>query len=156
MSKAVYGVFVDWDLDDYESEYADISADVIEIPKIMRGKEDQLGHAPAGICEVRLKDIAHKYSPENEDSPLYGLLLPYRPIRVAATFASIEYDLFNGFISKIVPHPHWAKQDCYIYATDGLEKLSKNIISTEVYTASFQQNLGNVTAYDYPYLRWEV
>lgn len=133
MSTATYKIYVDWDNNgNYTGIYDDISADVMEIPKIMQGKDKQLGHAQAGILELRLKDLAHKYSPENNLSPLHDKLLPYRPIKVMATFAEEDYDLFNGFISKIVPHPHWAKQDAYIYALDGMDWLAKGIISTKI------------------------
>ncbi len=133
---ATYQVYVDWDNDgNFTGTYDDISA-VVQHITIERGRDSQLGHAQAGTCEIVVKDTNGMYSPENILSDLYPNIRPKRPVYVTATYdtggAPIIKPFFTGFISKIIPHPHWDKQNCYIYCLDGMDNLQKNVISPPV------------------------
>lgn len=138
MPQAAYGVYVDWNNDgDFSDSDEDISADVQEI-KISRGKDSQLGRAQAGECELKLKDLTGKYSPENASSPLYGLLLPGRPVKVTMTYGG-TVALFNGYLKKIMPNPHWDRRYTYIYCLDAMDRLARDIFSTKVFTGICQE-----------------
>lgn len=135
--KASYTVEVDWENSgDFLGTYDDISADIMEVNTVMRGKDDQLGHAQAGVLELRLRNDDKKYSPENASSPLHDYLLPYRPIRLYATWQTTTYFMFVGYISRIRPHPHPEQLDTYIYALDKIDGLARGIISTPVFNGA--------------------
>jgi len=130
---ATYEVCVDWNNDgDYGDANEDISADVKSI-RIQRGRDDELKRATAGTLELRVKDTNGKYSPENSGGVLYGNLLPRRPVRVRVDHSG-WYTLFTGFLERIVPHAHKARQDAYLYAVDGIDYLSRVEVTTALYT----------------------
>ena len=133
MPTAVYDIFVDWNNDgDFLDANEDITSDVKTIG-YSRGKDDELSKAKVGQLTLTVNNANGKYSPPNTGSVLTGLLLPRRSIRVRATFASITYNLFYGYIEEIVPHPHWQEQDVVITALDGLDYLARQELDTILY-----------------------
>jgi len=132
MSEASYVIEVDWDNDgDFNDAQEDITSDVKEV-RFGRGKEWELGKAEVGWLNLRVNNEDGKYSPENSSSPLYGNLLPKRPIRVRTTSPG-AYNLFYGYLEKIAPHPHLREQDAFISAVDGLDFLARHELDTVLY-----------------------
>lgn len=134
---ATYQVYVDWDNNgNFTGDHDDISA-VVQHITVERGRDSQLGHALAGTCEIVVKDTNGTYSPENILSVLHPNIRPKRPVYITATYQlegeeAVVKPFFTGFISKVIPHPHWDKQNCYIYCLDGMDNLQKNVISPPV------------------------
>ena len=126
MSTATYAIVVDWNNDgDFSDANEDITANVKSI-HFSRGKSGELGKSEVGQCSIVLNNTSGLYSPSNSGGALYLNLLPKRPIRIRATFASVTYNLFYGYIEEIIPHPHLSEQDCIITAVDGLDFLSRH------------------------------
>jgi hypothetical protein len=126
-----YSVKVDWNNDgDYSDTGEDITAYFKEI-RTERGRDSELQDYQVGNIELRLKNTDGRFSPELATGPLYGNLKPKRKIMVQAVYATITYDIFRGYITKIVPNPSKNQKDCYIYASDTLCKL-KNTIKTNL------------------------
>lgn len=124
-----YSIQVDWNNDgDFSDAYEDISADVKEV-SIERGRDSELGECSAGTLELRVINTDGKYSPQHA-GPLYGNLKKGRPCRVRATYATVTYDLFYGYLERIVPNPDKQSQDAYIYATDLLARMGRTNIHT--------------------------
>ncbi len=65
------------------------------------------GRATAGKCTLRLNNVDGRYSPSNTASPLTGLLLPRRRLRVRAADATQHYARWYGFLSAS-PKPSYA------------------------------------------------
>jgi len=128
MATATYAVLIDWN---NNGSFLDANEDVseaVQVIRIERGRSSELQRVQAGTAEIILKNEDGKYSPPNTSSPLYGNLLPCRPLRIRATFGGETYGLFWGYIDRIVPNPRWDRKNCYIYAVDGITaKLATDI-----------------------------
>lgn len=77
-----------------------VSTEVEEF-KIERGKDSYLDQVQSGKATIVLKDLNGKYNPKNPSSVLAGKLIPMRPVRIQATYNSITYGLFWGFVRNI-------------------------------------------------------
>lgn len=138
MAEAEYEFYVDWDNDgNWAGAYHDITDDVLLPASGLsmpwhRGKDQQFGNATTGMLETPLINADGKYSPENTTGPLYGKVKPYRPIGLRAYFDGVWYDLYYGYISKIVPHPHLEKRDLYMYCIDGMDWLTRAIVNFNI------------------------
>uniref|UniRef100_A0A6M3K366 Putative tail protein n=1 Tax=viral metagenome TaxID=1070528 RepID=A0A6M3K366_9ZZZZ len=98
-----------------------------------RGKSGELGKAEVGQLSITLNNASGLYTPSNSSGDLYAYLLPRKVIKVTYCDGAIDYPLFYGYIEEIIPHPHTTEQDCIITATDGLDFLSRNDMSTALY-----------------------
>lgn len=130
-TKPDYIIQIDWQQNGhFEGAYNFVCPTFL---KFERGKNDELGYSITGMCELRLNNSDDKYSPKYSSSPLYGYVKPGREIRVLAHFDRAQnepYTLFRGRIDTITPHPHYAKEDCYILALDGMDILTRADVST--------------------------
>ena len=130
MANATYEICIDWNLDGvFTGTYDNITADVKSL-RFSRGKDDERGEAQVGNLTLTVNNSTGKYSPEKVGGVLYGNLLPKRPIRVRATYATVTYNLFYGYIEEIIPHPLLTEQDCVITAMDGLDFLARADLDT--------------------------
>lgn len=136
MAELSYEVKVDWDMTDwaddpdFSQEIDDISSYVKSIT-FSRGKDKELGNAPASTLELMLRNEDGRFSPPNAASPLYGKLLPWRVIRVRILHDAVWYNCFFGFISKYSVYPKPERQVAYIYATDGMDLLARQMITQD-------------------------
>ena len=142
----VYEIMVDWDMTDwadvpdFSEPIDDISADVCEVNWV-RGEEREEGNSPAATLELRIKgSLYEKYSVYNQYGDLYGLLLPYRIIRVRAFHNGTPYNEFLGFISKIKVNPDPDAPEVYIYCTDGLDLLARNVVTQDWGTRTIESD----------------
>jgi hypothetical protein len=103
--------------------YNDLSAD-LEQATISRGRVDDLSAMGMGALKLVLRDLTGKYNPKNTAGPLYGLLTPYRPIRLRALYAGTYYPLYWGFIETIEHDPDPNVRQSYITAVDLLDRLA--------------------------------
>jgi hypothetical protein len=90
--------------DDFDSQHGPLSA------TITRGRQDATSAVQAGTMTLVCRDSDGRYNPANASSPLAGLLVPMRPIRLQAKFGEDTYDLFNGFIQSIYDDPGVSSQ----------------------------------------------
>ena len=131
----MYFVRVDWDMTEwsnfpsFDGPYDDISTEIASV-SVSRGKNDEAGNSPAATCDIRLiAGLCWKYSPVNTASPLYGLVLPWRPIQVQAVWGGNYYTLYTGFMSKITINPNPNIQSVNFYCTDGMDLLARQLIT---------------------------
>jgi len=73
-----------------------------------RDRASQLtGKSKAGSLKATLTNISGDYSSFNTSSPLYGYVLPGRPVRLTATSdAQTRVVLWQGYLSRITPVAH--------------------------------------------------
>lgn len=63
-----------------------------------RGRQFELDRVEAGTEAFLLDNRAGTFSPENTASPYYGNLIPTRKVRFALSWASVVYEIFNGYL----------------------------------------------------------
>lgn len=131
-----YEVMVDWNATDWLATPTfagidDISSYVKTI-YIDRGKGVELGNIPAGTLDITLNNSDKRFSPPYAAGPLFGKMRPWLPIRVRATInGGGAITFFTGFISRISVNPHMGIQEAYLYCTDGMDLLARNMVSVD-------------------------
>ncbi len=115
--------------------YDDLTGNVLSV-EIRRGAISELTRVEQGECIITLTDPSGIWNPENPSSPLAGLLVDMRPVRIRATHLGVTYGLFYGFVTEIVHHASMPKTTT-IRAVDFTEWLAglKPVISATGTTA---------------------
>ena len=132
-----YEVHVDWDATDWTAtpDFAEGIDDITGYVKkiyIDRGKKVELGNTPAGTLDIILRNSDKRFSPVYAAGPLFGKMRPWLPVRVRATVtggAAITF--YAGFISRISVNPHLDVQEAYLYCTDGMDLMARNMVSVD-------------------------
>ena len=122
------------------------------IPKPPHQYAHQIGHAPTahqhhaahavrdhgpietvaqiGTCTLVLDNSTQRYSPDYVSSPLFGNVLPRRPIRIQATDGVSVWTIFAGYIERITPDAgSFGARQITIDAVDALALLAFQRIS---------------------------
>ena len=58
-----------------------------------------------GTATIRLRDQSGKYNPANSASSLHPNVVPFKVVRITATYDSTDYPIFYGFITSIDNNP---------------------------------------------------
>ena len=96
-------VLVDWAGDEYGDAIDDITSDVLEWDSFVGADSvDLTGQTIVGQMTAELDNSAGKYNSFNTSSPLTGLILPNRRIRVRS-IKPVVRDLWAGYLIRIQP-----------------------------------------------------
>ena len=85
---------------------ADASALIVDVSNVVdgitttRGRNAQADTFQTGTLTLRIVDQNGDFNPQNAAGPYYGLLTPMRKVQITATYGSIEYPMFSGFITS--------------------------------------------------------
>ena len=114
------------------STYDDVTA-VTKSVSITRGRPSDMSTMNQGMCTLKLVDPSGTYNPQNPNSPLFGNLLPMRPLRVSYLFEGTPQYLFFGYVTRIEMNPVASVQEVTIEAGDFFEWLNSAlpIIATQ-------------------------
>ena len=85
-------------LADAASVIVDVSNQVNGITT-RRGRNAEADQFQTGTCTLRIVDEAGDFNSQNSNSPYFGLLDPMRKLQITATFNSVTYPVFSGFIT---------------------------------------------------------
>jgi hypothetical protein len=86
--------------------------------------------AEIGTCTITLNNESGRYSPDNAASPLYGQLLPRRPVTLTATDGVTVWPLFAGYIDQIAPEAgQYSSRHVVIACVDALALLAFQHVS---------------------------
>lgn len=131
----VYTVYVDWDAVDWKAT-PDFSEGIDNISAYVkryftdRGKSVELGNIPAGSLDLVLDNSDKRFSAPYAAGPLYGKIRPWLPVIIQGEVAGGgAVTFFTGFISRLTVNPHEDVQEAYMYITDGIDLLARNMVT---------------------------
>jgi hypothetical protein len=75
-------------------------SDRIDYIKTRRGRDAVSDEFQAGQLTLRIIDQNGDFNPQNVTGPYYELLSPMRKIQITATYNSVTYPIFSGFITS--------------------------------------------------------
>ena len=111
---------------------ADVSSQVDSI-KTVRGRTALSDKFQTGTLTLRIVDQNGDFNPQNPSSPYAGLLNPMRKVQITATYGSVTYPIFAGYITSYsTSTPRFTGDVVYttIQAVDGFRLAQNAQIST--------------------------
>ena len=106
-----------------------------------RGRQAEADQFQTGTLTMRIVDQNGDFNSQNVNSPYYSLLSPMRKVAITATYASVTYPVFSGFItSYTTTTPQNATDVVYttITAVDAFRLAQNAQISTVTGTSAGQ------------------
>jgi hypothetical protein len=119
-------------LGDASSIIVDVSNQVSRI-ETSRGRNALSDQFQTGALTLRIIDQNGDFNPQNVTGPYYNLLTPMRKVQITATYGSVTYPIFSGFItSYVTTYPKDAEEVAYteIKAVDAFRLVFNAQIST--------------------------
>ena len=119
-------------LGDASSIIVDVSNQVSRI-ETSRGRNSLSDQFQTGSLTLRIIDQNGDFNPQNVTGPYYNLLTPMRKVQITATYGSVTYPIFSGFItSYVTTYPKDAEEVAYteIKAVDAFRLVFNAQIST--------------------------
>jgi hypothetical protein len=95
------GVFGTNVLADSAAVIVDVSNQVNRI-ETNRGRTALSDEFQTGSLTLRITDQNGDFNPQNPSSPYYNLLTPMKKVQITATYGSVTYPIFAGFITSYV------------------------------------------------------
>jgi len=86
-------------LADAASVIVDVSSQVNRI-ETNRGRTALSDQFQTGALTLRIVDQNGDFNPQNVTGPYYNLLTPMKKVQITATFNSVTYPIFSGFITS--------------------------------------------------------
>lgn len=83
--------------------WIDITADVLRIPSVKRGRSQEGGRFESGTATIVLDNSQGTYTNFNASSTYAGRLRPMCQIRIQATWSAVTYPIFRGFVERWQP-----------------------------------------------------
>ena len=118
----------------------DVSDQVNKI-ETKRGRNALIDEFQTGTLTLRIVDQNGDFNPENPASPYYTYLTPMKKVQITATYNSVTYPIFSGFItSYVTTYPQETDQVTYttIQAVDAFRLAQNAQISTVSGTSAGQ------------------
>jgi len=101
-------------LADAASVIVDVSSQVNRI-ETNRGRTALSDQFQTGALTLRIVDQNGDFNPQNVTGPYYNLLTPMKKVQISATFNSVTYPIFSGFItSYVTTYPGESAEDVAI------------------------------------------
>jgi len=75
-------------------------SDVVNSVNIRRGRSATADEFQTGTMTLRIVDQNGDFNPQNSSSPYYTYLTPMRKVSISATYGSVTYPMFSGFITS--------------------------------------------------------
>lgn len=133
-----WSIKIDWDGDGFDTS-DDLTDRILGRSGISieygRDQARSLSPMAAGRAGLELDNTTKDYSPDNQDSPLYGKPVQARPIEVRATLdAEHDYVLFRGFTDEYTLNPSREQRSVSLTALDAVGLLQGAKATTELYS----------------------
>lgn len=75
-------------------------SDVVDSISTRRGRNAQADQFQTGTLSLRIVDQLGDFNSQNVNSPYYSFLTPMRKVQITATYNSITYPIFMGYITS--------------------------------------------------------
>jgi len=110
-------------LADSAAVIVDVSNQVNRI-ETNRGRTALADQFQTGTLTLRIVDQNGDFNPQNVTSPYYNVLTPMKKVEITATFNSITYPIFSGFItSYVTTYPSESAEDVAITTIQAVDAL---------------------------------
>jgi hypothetical protein len=119
-------------LGDSASIIVDVSNQINRI-ETKRGRNALIDQFQTGTLTLRIVDQNGDFNPQNPSSPYFTLLTPMKKVQITATYNTVTYPIFSGFItSYVTTYPREAEDVAYttIQAVDAFRLAFNAQIST--------------------------
>jgi hypothetical protein len=101
-------------LGDATAVIVDVSNQVNRI-ETNRGRTALSDQFQTGALTLRIVDQSGDFNPQNVTGPYYNLLTPMKKVQISATYSSVTYPIFQGFItSYVTTYPEESGEDVAI------------------------------------------
>jgi hypothetical protein len=101
-------------LADSTAVIVDVSNQVNRI-ETNRGRTALSDQFQTGSLTLRITDQNGDFNPQNVTGPYYNLLTPMKKVQITATYSSVTYPIFSGFItSYVTTYPNESGEDVAI------------------------------------------
>jgi hypothetical protein len=134
---------------DTSPTWTDVSSYVLVNPgvSIQRGRANELTTFSAGKCTLTLRNDDGRFSPLNASSPYAGQLLPRKQIRVSATWAATDYEMFRGFVTGWPQSYSKAKKQAFVpLECYDLFAILNETTLTDMYYGYMKTGIGSLVA----------
>jgi len=88
-------------LGDSASIIVDVSNQINRI-ETKRGRNALIDQFQTGTLTLRIVDQNGDFNPQNPSSPYFSVLTPMKKVQITATYNSVTYPIFSGFITSYV------------------------------------------------------
>jgi len=108
-------------------------SDQINRIETKRGRNALIDQFQTGTLTLRIVDQNGDFNPQNPSSPYFTLLTPMKKVQITATYNSVTYPIFSGFItSYVTTYPREAEDVAYttIQAVDAFRLAYNAQLST--------------------------
>jgi len=110
-------------LGDSAAVIVDVSDQVNRI-ETNRGRTALSDQFQTGALTLRIVDQSGDFNPQNVTGPFYNLLTPMKKVQISATYASVNYPIFQGFItSYVTTYPEESGEDVAITTIQAVDAL---------------------------------
>jgi hypothetical protein len=136
---AEWDVYADWDGDGVFTTWGDnITGRILDGRtqlSITYGKDQSRALSPTrvGDASFEVSNVSGDYSPELSTSPLYGKVLPSRPVKIEAVLNSTTYTPFRGRTDDFTVKLGADELSVDITCADGLSMLQGVKVTTGIY-----------------------
>ena len=101
-------------LGDATAVIVDVSDQINRI-ETNRGRTALSDQFQTGALTLRIVDQTGDFNPQNVTGPYYNLLTPMKKVQISATYSSVTYPIFQGFItSYVTTYPDESGEDVAI------------------------------------------
>ena len=127
--------------------FADSAAVIVDVSNQVNRIETNRGRTAlsdefqTGSLTLRITDQNGDFNPQNPSSPYYNLLTPMKKVQITATYGSVTYPIFAGFITSYVttyPDDGEGVAITTIQAVDAFRLAQLALISTVAGTSAGQ------------------
>lgn len=128
-------VVVDWAKSGATTGAADVTLDVRGDVAAAFGRDQATALSPvaAGTGSFDLDNTTRAYSPRNTSSPLFGNVIPARPVTITRTVGATTYTLFRGHTDDSSINPDVASKTVTLNLVDYLADFRGVRITTPLY-----------------------
>lgn len=99
MSYPSVSVKVAFNNDPNSTNWTDIT-DAVKSIDIKRGRQFELDEIVASSCSITLDNSDRRFDPTFTASPFYPFVTPMRHIQISATWNSVTYNVFTGYVER--------------------------------------------------------